>query len=152
MEPRNRFQGMNFASLCSLAGHYDKPIPTRFLAHIDCLKIPALCSGEEPNAIGRSLNFCYICIKNKVIGSNTSLNSAKYTITKKEYFSFLAQISCQDTATVVYTKSSISVCAPAIRGSGQAPLLPLSVLLLSRCSHVSILGSPHEGTFQYKFC
>ncbi len=27
MEPRNRFQGMNSASLCSLAGRYDNPIP-----------------------------------------------------------------------------------------------------------------------------
>ncbi len=41
MEPRNRFQGINSASLCSLAGLYDNPIPTRFLAPIDCLKIPA---------------------------------------------------------------------------------------------------------------
>ncbi len=41
LEPRNRFQGMNSASLCSLAGRYDIPIPTRFLAPIDCLKIPA---------------------------------------------------------------------------------------------------------------
>jgi hypothetical protein len=30
--------GMNSASLCSLAGRYDNPIPTP----IDCLKIPAL--------------------------------------------------------------------------------------------------------------
>jgi hypothetical protein len=30
------------ASLCSLvAGQYDNPIPTRFLALIDCYKIPA---------------------------------------------------------------------------------------------------------------
>jgi hypothetical protein len=36
----NRFQGMNSASLCSLEGRYDYPIPTRFLAPIDCLKIP----------------------------------------------------------------------------------------------------------------
>jgi hypothetical protein len=28
MEPRNRFQGMNSASLCSLAGRYENPIPT----------------------------------------------------------------------------------------------------------------------------
>ncbi len=42
MEPRNWFQGMNSASLCSLAGGYDNPIPTRSLAPIDCLKIPAL--------------------------------------------------------------------------------------------------------------
>jgi hypothetical protein len=40
-EPKNRFQGTNSARLCSLAGLYDKPIPTRFLAPIDCLKIPA---------------------------------------------------------------------------------------------------------------
>jgi len=33
---------MNSASLCSLAGRYDNPIPTRCLAHIDVLKIPAL--------------------------------------------------------------------------------------------------------------
>ncbi len=33
---------MNSASLCSLAGRYDNPIPPRFLAPIDCLKIPAL--------------------------------------------------------------------------------------------------------------
>jgi hypothetical protein len=32
---------MNSASLCSLAGWYDNPIPPRFLAPIDCLKIPA---------------------------------------------------------------------------------------------------------------
>jgi hypothetical protein len=25
-EPRNRFQGLDYASLCSLAGHYDNPI------------------------------------------------------------------------------------------------------------------------------
>ncbi len=32
---------MNSVSLCSLAGQYDNPIPTRFLAPIDYLKIPA---------------------------------------------------------------------------------------------------------------
>jgi hypothetical protein len=29
------------AYACSLVGRYDNPIPTRFLAPIDCLKIPA---------------------------------------------------------------------------------------------------------------
>jgi hypothetical protein len=42
MEARNRFQGMNSASLCSLGGRYDNPNPPRFLAPIDSLKIPAL--------------------------------------------------------------------------------------------------------------
>jgi hypothetical protein len=40
-EPKNRFQGIDSARLCSLAGQYDNPIPTLFLAPIDCLKIPA---------------------------------------------------------------------------------------------------------------
>jgi hypothetical protein len=40
-EPKNKFQGTNSAKLCSLAGLYDNPIPTRFLAPIDYLKIPA---------------------------------------------------------------------------------------------------------------
>jgi hypothetical protein len=35
---------MNTASLCSLAGRYGNPIPTRFLAPIDCTKILALLS------------------------------------------------------------------------------------------------------------
>ena len=38
-EPRNRFKGIDSASLCSLAGQYDNPIPTQFQASIDCLKI-----------------------------------------------------------------------------------------------------------------
>jgi hypothetical protein len=41
-ESKNRFQGTNSARLCSLSGRYDNPIPTRFLAPKDCLKIPAL--------------------------------------------------------------------------------------------------------------
>jgi hypothetical protein len=46
-EPKNRFQGTNSARLCSLAGRYDNPIPTRFLAPIDCLKIPALNASHN---------------------------------------------------------------------------------------------------------
>jgi hypothetical protein len=42
MGPRNGFQGMNSASLCSLAGRYENPIPPWCLAPIDFLKIPAL--------------------------------------------------------------------------------------------------------------
>jgi hypothetical protein len=41
LEPRNRYQGMNSASLCRQAVRYNNPIPPRFLAPIDCLKIPA---------------------------------------------------------------------------------------------------------------
>jgi hypothetical protein len=42
------FQGINSASLCSLASRYDNPIPTWFLAPIDCFKIPAqLFTGQS---------------------------------------------------------------------------------------------------------
>jgi hypothetical protein len=57
MEPRNRFQGMNSASLCSLAGRYDNPIPTRFLAPIDCLKIPALGTSGRQNTKINTFNY-----------------------------------------------------------------------------------------------
>jgi hypothetical protein len=40
-ETKNRLQGINYASLSSLTGRDYNPIPTRFLAPIDCLKIPA---------------------------------------------------------------------------------------------------------------
>jgi hypothetical protein len=42
MELRNRFHGIDSSSLCSQAGRYDNPIPTRFIATIEYLKIPAL--------------------------------------------------------------------------------------------------------------
>jgi hypothetical protein len=32
---------MDSASLCSLVGQYDNPVPTGFLAPTDCSKIPA---------------------------------------------------------------------------------------------------------------
>jgi hypothetical protein len=35
-----RSPGIDFASLCSMSGRYENPIPTRFLAPIDCSKIP----------------------------------------------------------------------------------------------------------------
>jgi hypothetical protein len=47
-EPRNRFYGINSASLCSLAGLYDISLHTRFLAPLDCLKNPALVSDFSP--------------------------------------------------------------------------------------------------------
>ncbi len=49
--PRN-----NSASLCSLSGRYDNPIPTPFLAPIDCLKIPALVWFGQ-----KSLLHPYVC-------------------------------------------------------------------------------------------
>jgi hypothetical protein len=41
MGPRDWFQGMNSASLCSVVVRYENPIPNRCLAPIDFLKIPA---------------------------------------------------------------------------------------------------------------
>jgi hypothetical protein len=38
---------MNSASLCSLAGRYENPIPPRCLAPLDFLKIPALDAARD---------------------------------------------------------------------------------------------------------
>jgi hypothetical protein len=68
--------------------------------------------------------------KSKLTASDTLLNSAEYSITRKKYFSFLDQTSCQYTATVTYREALFSakyqfVCAPAKRVR-QWPSLPLS--------------------------
>jgi hypothetical protein len=52
MEPRNRFQGMNSASLCSRAGRYDNPLPLRCLAPIASLKFQ-LYSSYRPARLHR---------------------------------------------------------------------------------------------------
>jgi hypothetical protein len=55
-EPKNRFQGTNCARLCSLAGRYNNPIPTRFLAPIDSLKIPAQTELVFVNVYGLGID------------------------------------------------------------------------------------------------
>ncbi len=58
-DPRNQFQGISSANLCSLAGRYDNPIPTS----IDCLKIPALDMNNLWIPITfRTLLCCICCI------------------------------------------------------------------------------------------
>jgi hypothetical protein len=54
---------MNSASLCSLAGRYENPIPPRCLAPIDFLKIPAQGSGnwEGTASVLYSSTVLYIC-------------------------------------------------------------------------------------------
>jgi hypothetical protein len=64
MEPRNRFQGIKSASLCNRASRYDNPIPTWFIAPIDCLKIPALNSDPIP-ALGREPKITILLLKNQ---------------------------------------------------------------------------------------
>jgi hypothetical protein len=52
-EPRNIFQGIDSTYLCSLADRYDNPIPTRFIAPIDCPKIPAQVLTTESKHYGK---------------------------------------------------------------------------------------------------
>ncbi len=64
-EPKHLFQVINSARLCSPAGRYDNPIPTRFLAPTDCLKIPALGDGSQlPPLRPHSLQFARVQIFN----------------------------------------------------------------------------------------
>jgi hypothetical protein len=78
MEPRNRFQVMNSASLCSLAGRYDNTIPTRFLVPIDCLKILAQASNSAARKGTKTRDFSeglqLIFIPRHNIKSRSSLN------------------------------------------------------------------------------
>ncbi len=64
---RNWFQGMNSASLCSLAGRYDNPIPPRFLAPIDFLNIPAL--QGQPNWSDAVCSDKYFSVESSEISS-----------------------------------------------------------------------------------
>ncbi len=50
---------MDSTSLCSLAGQYDNPIPTRSLAPVDCLKIPALFCMYDDVCFMNFPNFVY---------------------------------------------------------------------------------------------
>jgi hypothetical protein len=78
--PKNRFQGINSASLCSLTGRYDNPIPTRCLAPIDYLKIFQhsfqdmyklyLCIGSNNALISR-----YKCPRQFNHGSNPAMGA-----------------------------------------------------------------------------
>ncbi len=63
MGPRNRFQGMNSASLCILAGRYDNPLPPRFLAPIYSLKIPAQNCKQKQIQYMETIQRkqCYLC-------------------------------------------------------------------------------------------
>ncbi len=60
MGPRNWYKGMNNASLCSLACRYDNPIPPRYLAPMDSLKIPALYSLSNLVRYRRFVEHCYL--------------------------------------------------------------------------------------------
>ncbi len=52
-KPRNRFQEIDSASLCSLAGRYDNPIPS--FPPPDCSKVPSLDSAMD----WRIINLCW---------------------------------------------------------------------------------------------
>jgi hypothetical protein len=67
-EPVNQFKGTNYPRLCcSLAGQYDNPIPIRFLAPIDCLKIPA-----QPTLHSVSFSLIYrSCTRALLVSPNT---------------------------------------------------------------------------------
>jgi hypothetical protein len=69
---------MNSASLCSLAGRYDNPIPTGFLAPLDCLKIPGFGSFYFPNYKCFFLLFASTQLASSHTSSKTQLNLWKF--------------------------------------------------------------------------
>jgi hypothetical protein len=65
------------ASLCSLAGRYENPIPPRCLAPIDFLKIPALSDTEVESRNG----------KLKAAGSTSASFQRVFVMTKNVFVS-----------------------------------------------------------------
>ncbi len=91
---------MNSASLCSLAGRYNNPIPPRCLAPIDFLKIPAqflfLCrqmfdsahyyTALRPLLVNTSVqNFFVYCIVRAIARSRYLRIAACYIVNRKVY-------------------------------------------------------------------
>ncbi len=89
MEPRNRCQGINSASLYSLAGRYENPIPPRCLAPIDFLKIPAQTTARLPFAS------CVIQVRGTITDEATRspsiLENVSFTTAILKFGSFIPQ-------------------------------------------------------------
>ncbi len=60
---RNSFLGIDSWApwIRALAGRYNNPIPPRFLAPVDCLKIPALCSAQTQSTVLTELVTLHTC-------------------------------------------------------------------------------------------
>ncbi len=71
MEPRNRCQGINSASLYSLAGRYDNPVPSRCLAPMEFLKIPARYNNPIPPRFLAPIDYLKIPALNPKYESNS---------------------------------------------------------------------------------
>ncbi len=86
MEPRNRFQGMNSASLCSLAGRYDNPIPTRCPALIDFFKNSSSSRHQHINYGGVHMAgggcTCILCIPPGYSTAFRRLRIKRYEVTQ----------------------------------------------------------------------
>jgi hypothetical protein len=69
---------MNSASLCSLAGRYDNPLPPRFLAPYRLFKIPAL-AGRYNNPIPTRCLAPIVIFKNSSSGFKPPLSYIEET-------------------------------------------------------------------------
>ncbi len=92
MEPRNQVQGMNFASLCSLAGRFDNPIPTRFLAPHRLFKNSSSGYWLASYSLTDSFVYCF-CITEKTFLRRKSIRT-------KRNFHVESQILCRNTKLV----------------------------------------------------
>jgi hypothetical protein len=89
-ETRYRFQGIDSASLCSLAGRYDIPIPSRLLTPKDCFKIPALFSWHWLPAPDDQKNWLYVPFfhRGKTVFPNVKGGSTRIFIIWRRYAEF----------------------------------------------------------------
>jgi hypothetical protein len=78
---------MKSASLCSLAGRYDNPIPPRLLAPIDCLKIPALAT--QPGGIDSLESILGLLKSLKILALYLLVRIVQYSMGKLILFAFI---------------------------------------------------------------
>jgi hypothetical protein len=91
---------MNSDSLCSQAGQYVNPIPARFLALIDCLKIPAQASSSTNVQYWWVIKASVMLAAHRLIGRPSSNNSARVSGNGKALNKREHQISSNNSARV----------------------------------------------------
>jgi hypothetical protein len=100
----------------ALAGRYDNPIPTRFLAPIDYLKIPALCSLS----IGS-------CIKSSLL-NNLKMQLFEECATRYRELHLLSIKELDRKENILVVETRVWFCAKSIFGPLSPPPPPISGL------------------------
>jgi hypothetical protein len=134
---RNWFQGMNSASLCSLAGRYDNHIPPRFLAPIDFFKNSSSDVCQVPARFSTAFLLTHTAELSALKNTSTIYNIIScYLVTVIAANFFIrqilsqAEIACWDMAIIWFEKRKKLKSAFAYFSSCFVLYFMLSIFLL----------------------